>query len=148
MKIASTTKTMKIKMRMAGIIVFVFTIMFLITAAASAQTPIKHRLIVITDIGNEPDDFMSMVRLMLYSNQIDIEGLIASTSIHQSKKVSPELIKKVINAYGKVQPNLLKHEPGYPDSAKIIELIKERPSGLWNGRSRQGQRFGRIGLDY
>lgn len=77
------------------------------------KSPARHRLIVITDIGNEPDDFMSMVRLMLYSNQIDIEGLIASTSIHQSKKVSPELIQKVINAYGKVQPNLVKHEPGF-----------------------------------
>jgi len=69
---------MKIKMRKTRLIVFVFTIMFLITAAASAQTSTKHRLIVITGIGNEPDDFMSMVRLMLYSNQIDIEGLIAS----------------------------------------------------------------------
>ena len=56
------------------------------TASGQGQTTNKHRLVVITDIGNEPDDFMSMVRLMLYSNQIDIEGLIASTSIHQSKK--------------------------------------------------------------
>jgi len=35
-----------------------------------------------TDIGNEPDDSQTMVRLMLYSNVIDIEGLVASTSIH------------------------------------------------------------------
>jgi hypothetical protein len=116
---------MKIKMRKTRLMVFVFTIMFLITAAASAQTTSKHRLIVITDIGNEPDDFMSMVRLMLYSNQIDIEGLIASTSIHQQKKVSPDLIEKVINAYSKVQPNLLKHEPGYPTAQKLLSLVKK-----------------------
>ena len=67
---------MSIKTKKAGLVIFVFTILFLITADVSAQTPTKHRLVVITDIGNEPDDFMSMVRLMLYSNQIDIEGLM------------------------------------------------------------------------
>lgn len=92
---------------------------------ASGQTNAKHRLIVITDIGNEPDDFMSMVRLMLYTNQIDIVGLIASTSIHQSKKVSPELIEKVIRSYEKVEPNLLKHEPGFPTAQKLLSLVKK-----------------------
>ncbi|MBD0293873.1 MAG: DUF1593 domain-containing protein, partial [Flavisolibacter sp.] len=104
---------------------FMISIMLFATASVSAQSPAKHRLIVITDIGNEPDDFMSMVRLMLYSNQIDIEGLIASTSIHQSKKVSPELIEKVIRGYEKVQPNLLKHEPGFPTAQKLLSLVKK-----------------------
>ncbi|MBV8827773.1 MAG: DUF1593 domain-containing protein, partial [Acidobacteriaceae bacterium] len=38
------------------------------------------RLIVISDIGNEPDDQMSLTRLLLYSNELDIEALIAATS--------------------------------------------------------------------
>ncbi len=42
----------------------------------------KHRLIVLTDIENEPDDGESIVRLLLYSNVIDIEGIIATTSVH------------------------------------------------------------------
>jgi len=105
---------------------FAVCIMMLLWRIPSTAQPVaKHRLIVITDIGNEPDDFMSMVRLMLYTNQIDIEGLIASTSIHQSKKVSPELIQKVIDAYGKVQPNLLKHEPGFPTPQKLSSLLKK-----------------------
>ena len=43
---------------------------------------ITKRLIVLTDIerGFEQDDIQSMVRLMLYANEIDIEGLIATTS--------------------------------------------------------------------
>ena len=90
---------MKTNFKQAGLILAVFIMMLLLRIAATAQSVAKHRLIVITDIGNEPDDFMSMVRLMLYTNQIDIEGLIASTSIHQSKKVSPDLIQRVINAY-------------------------------------------------
>src|SRR6478735_6555096 len=105
--------------------IFICGFMLLAVAEATAQSPAKHRLIVVTDIGNEPDDFMSMVRLMLYSNQIDIEGLVASTSIHQSKKVSPDLIEKVIRAYAKVQPNLLKHEPGFPAAQKLLSLVKK-----------------------
>ena len=133
-------------MRKARLIVFVFTIMFLITAAASAQTSTKHRLVVITDIGNEPDDFMSMVRLMLYSNEIDIEGLIASTSIHQSKKVSPQLIEKVINAYGKVQPNLLKHDPQFPAAQKLLSLLKKGlpvygMEGVGEGKDSEGSEW-------
>ena len=41
---------------------------------------VKPRLIVLTDIGNEPDDEESLVRLLVYSDQFDIEGLIAVIS--------------------------------------------------------------------
>src|SRR6476619_6366621 len=116
---------MQIKFKATLISSCLLILMLMAANSLHAQATNKHRLIVITDIGNEPDDFMSMVRLMLYSNQIDIEGLIASTSIHQSKKVSPDLIEKVINAYGKVQPNLLKHEPGYPTAQKLLSLLKK-----------------------
>ena len=33
----------------------------------------KHRVIILTDIGSDPDDMESMVRLLLYSNEIDIK---------------------------------------------------------------------------
>jgi cellulose-binding protein len=59
------------------------------------------RAIVISDIGNEPDDQMSLVRLLLYSNEIGIEGLIASTSSWQKTAVHPETMRALIEAYGK-----------------------------------------------
>src|SRR5271168_3442697 len=43
----------------------------------------KPRVVVISDIGNEPDDQMSFVRLLLYSNEFDIEALVAATSTWQ-----------------------------------------------------------------
>ena len=43
----------------------------------------KKRVIVLTDIENEPDDAMSLVRFLTYSNQWDVEGLIVTTSVHQ-----------------------------------------------------------------
>ncbi|MGE5327582.1 MAG: nucleoside hydrolase-like domain-containing protein [Deltaproteobacteria bacterium] len=84
----------------------------------------KHRLIVLTDIGADPDDTESMCRLLLYSNVIDIEGIVATTSTWKRTFVSPELIRAVIRAYGKVQSNLLKHEPGFPTAEALQALIK------------------------
>jgi hypothetical protein len=84
----------------------------------------KNRAIILTDIGADPDDSESMVRLLLYSNVIDIEGIIATTSCWQKKIIHPEYIKSIVTAYGKVQPNLIKHEPGFPDAESILKKIK------------------------
>jgi len=45
-----------------------------------------------------------MIRFLLYCNQWDVEGLIATTSIHQQTRVAPESILRVLDAYKKVQP--------------------------------------------
>jgi hypothetical protein len=77
------------------------------------------RVIVISDIGNEPDDQMSLVRLLLYSNQLDIEALIASTSTWQKTVVHPETMRALIRAYGQVRPNLLLHAQGWPTAEDL-----------------------------
>lgn len=85
----------------------------------------KPRVIVLTDIENEPDDAMSLVRFLTYSNQWDVEGLVATTSVHQKKELAAWRIKEIVEAYGKVQPNLLKHEQGYPTARYLESVIKE-----------------------
>ncbi len=77
------------------------------------------RAIILSDIGNEPDDQMSLVRLLLYSNQIDLEALIASTSTWQKTATHPETMHALIQAYGRVQPNLLLHAAGWPTAAQL-----------------------------
>ena len=49
----------------------------------------KQRVVVMTDIANEPDDQMSMVRFLVYSNHFDVEGLIATTSTWMKNKARP-----------------------------------------------------------
>ena len=89
----------------------------------------KTRVIVLTDIENEPDDAMSMVRFLTYSNQWDVEGLVATTSVHQRDKVAPWRIREIVEAYGKVRDNLVKHEPGYPTAASLLSVLREgRPA--------------------
>lgn len=85
----------------------------------------KPRIIVLTDIENEPDDAMSLVRFLTYSNQWDVEAIIATTSVHQRKETAAWRLREIVEAYGKVQPNLLKHEPGYPTADYLLSIIKE-----------------------
>lgn len=104
------------------IFVFIFS---LTISSLFGQKYQKNRVIILTDIEADPDDTQSLVRLLLYSNQIDIEGLIATTSCWHKSVVNPESIEKVIEAYGKVQPNLLKHEVGFPDAKALSVLVKK-----------------------
>ena len=83
----------------------------------------KSRVLVLTDIGNEPDDQMSFVRLLLYSDELDLEGLMATTSTWQKDKVHPETLHRLIAAYGEVRPNLLLHAGGWPDAEKLDALV-------------------------
>ena len=54
------------------------------------------RVVILSDIGNEPDDQMSLVRLLLYSNELDIEALIATTSTWQKTAVHPETMHALV----------------------------------------------------
>ena len=92
---------------------------------ADIPQPSRQRLVVLSDIGADPDDTESLVRLMLYSNEIDIEGLIATTSVWKQTSVSPELIRAVVDQYAKVQPNLLKHDSRYPAADAIRALVTQ-----------------------
>jgi hypothetical protein len=83
----------------------------------------KPRIIVLSDIANEPDDQMSMVRFLVYSNQFDVEGLVATTSTWMRNRVRPDVIHSVIDAYAEVRPNLLKHQPGFPEAAALKALV-------------------------
>lgn len=83
----------------------------------------NQRLLVLTDIDNEPDDQMSLVRLLVYSNEIDIESLIATTSTWKRNKVNEKTITQLINAYGSVRPNLLKHAPAWPTAQSLVNRV-------------------------
>jgi hypothetical protein len=83
----------------------------------------KPRVVVLTDIANEPDDQMSFVRLLVSSNQFDIEGLVATTSRHLRTAPRPDVLRSVLEAYGKVQPNLAKHEAGFPTAEALSKLV-------------------------
>ena len=83
----------------------------------------KPRVVVISDIGNEPDDQMSFVRLLLYSNELDLEAMIATTSTWQKKATHPETMRQLIEAYAQVRPNLLLNAKGWPEAADLMSHV-------------------------
>ena len=85
----------------------------------------RTRVLVLTDMGADPDDEQSLVRLLLYANQIDIAGIVATTSCWHQNSIRPDFIHKIVDAYGQVQPNLLKHEPGFPTADAVRAIVKE-----------------------
>lgn len=113
--------------------------------AAAAESG-KPRVIVLTDIGNEPDDSESMVRFLLYANELDVEGLLAVTSTWQRTVVHPEMIEERVRAYGRVLENLKVHASGYPEASTLLPLIKAgRPeygmSGVGAGKDTDASRW-------
>jgi hypothetical protein len=82
----------------------------------------KSRVFILTDISNEPDDEESMVRFLVYANQYDIEGLVATTSTWLRTGTREDLIRRQIAAYTQVRNNLLIHEQGFPSSEQLLEV--------------------------
>ncbi|MEQ8554826.1 MAG: DUF1593 domain-containing protein [Cyclobacteriaceae bacterium] len=102
----------------------IFGMIFLFLIAVTSLAQEKNRLVVLTDIGGDPDDQMSMVRLMTYANHVDIEGLIA-TPHGGNNAVEPFYIERIVEAYGEVRDNLEKHEPGFPTAEYLKTCISK-----------------------
>ncbi len=85
----------------------------------------KARVVVLTDIENEPDDAQSLVRFLVYGNHYDTEALIATTSTHLRDTTAEWRIREIVEAYGKVRDNLLLHEPGFPTEDHFHSITKK-----------------------
>ena len=100
-----------------------------------AQTPLKPRLVVCTDIAPadvEPDDMESMVHLLTYADLFEIEALI--TSVGWNCDPYPlewsQYLYRVIEAYTKDVPNLMKRS----GQKKFLSIKKENTKqkvGYW-----------------
>lgn len=98
-------------------------------AAAAPRNP-RPRVLVLTDISSltagvrEPDDGQSLLRFLLYANEWEIEGLVATSSMGHGLVTRPELIREAVDAYAAVRPNLLLHAPGYPPAERLRDRIR------------------------
>ncbi|XEV04534.1 hypothetical protein FSHL1_009821 [Fusarium sambucinum] len=93
---------------------------------ATARWEHKSRLFVLTDISNEPDDQMSLVRLLTYANEIDIQGIAVTTSTWMPNKIDYESVVGVLDGYKKVVDNLNANVPSdapYPSHKFMLERI-------------------------
>ena len=81
----------------------------------------RLRVIVSTDIGgSDPDDFQSMVHLLVYADVLELEGLVSSPP----GKGRAKHILEVIDAYAEDYPKLKRHA-AYPPPDALRAVTKQ-----------------------
>lgn len=122
--------------------------------SAQAQYFTDTRLIVLADMGNEPDEMQQMVHMIICSNEFLPEGLIAVTGKYlrpESKEeyrriTHPELFMKIIDGYEKVLPNLKLHSNGWKSPEYLRSIVcSGQPDygieGTGKGKSSEGSKI-------
>src|SRR5262245_52776368 len=92
----------------------------LVCAPVSYGDGERLRVIIETDAGGDPDDEQSLVRFLLYTNEWDVEGIIANRSrARDGENLNPErtglgVVRRLVQAYGECYSKLVEHDPRYP----------------------------------
>lgn len=87
--------------------------------ALAGQRP---RVIVSSDIGgSDPDDFQSMVHLLMYADVLDVEGLVSSPP-HAGRA---RHILECLDAYEHDFAKLKRAPARYPEPATLREMVKQ-----------------------
>lgn len=73
---------------------------------------------------SDPDDMQSMVRFLLYANEFDVEGLVASAGTF-AMVADKNNILGVLNEYEKVYGNLKTYDPEYPGAEYLRSVTFE-----------------------
>lgn len=102
----------------------------------------RPRVIISTDVGgSDPDDFQSLVHLLLYADVLDVEGLISSPPQAGRSKH----ILEVIDAYANDYSHLKSHSKDYPTADALRRVTKQgamekAPQQGWS-KSTDGSRW-------
>lgn len=79
---------------------------------------------------SDPDDIQSMVRFLLYTNEFEVEGLIASSGTFANIANKRNLLD-IIDRYGLVEANLRRRDARYPTAERLRGLCWQGRSGTW-----------------
>ena len=88
----------------------------------------KPLLIVTTDIGQDPDDLQSMVRLLHYADQFEFLALIANADNNEpseANRLQDTLLDQCIAAYAEIEDNLRLHSESYPTAEYLQSIVKK-----------------------
>ena len=89
---------------------------------SGALTGHRYRVLVSTDVGGtDPDDFQSMVHLLVYADSLDIEGLVSSPYGPGRK----EHLLEVIDCYENDYTNLKTYSDQYPTPDALRAITKQ-----------------------
>lgn len=107
--------------RLLRLVVALLTLLASGLGLRAAETT-RHRVVVSTDIGGTDfDDLQSLVHLLLYADEFDLEGLISSPYGAGRK----EHIPQVIAHYERDFPNLRTYSDRYPTPDELRAITKQ-----------------------
>lgn len=116
-----------------------------VAQASFLNSSVKLRTVVTTDM--EQDDLTSLIRYLLYSNEIENQGIIYTSSeyhwagdgkgteyFHADREyTTPQTVwrwtgnttiqDRVLAAYAQVYPNLLSQDPSYPTPDELLSVV-------------------------
>ena len=151
---ANTVLNMVKAFRVVSVVSTFLLLLVATMGQAKGEAGLKPRLVVCTDIAPadvEPDDMESMVRLMAYADQYEIEALI--TTVGWNCDPYPVewavYLQRVIEAYRKDVPNLMKRS-AQPSFLPLEEENGAQQLGYWpsadylKGRAVMGSQRGGI----
>jgi hypothetical protein len=101
-------------------------IIWLLSVSLGAAQEPRVRLVIETDAGGDPDDEQSLVRFLVYSNEFDIEGIIANRPVARDRENKNPvrdglgIVRALINAYGQCHANLVVHDQRFPDAQQLL----------------------------
>ncbi|KAJ5679471.1 hypothetical protein N7462_007715 [Penicillium macrosclerotiorum] len=126
--------------------IFIIAISIFIREACATDRSKMFRTVVTTDM--EQDDLASLIRYLLYTNELDTQGIIYSSSryhwagdgngtrffLPNRSYTTPQwtyrwtgtrtIQDKVLKEYAEVYPNLINHDPFYPTPDELLSLVK------------------------
>ena len=98
-------------------------------SSVQAQNAKNFRYIICTDMTHDDDN--SLIRLLHYANETDIEAIIVTDQGPETQKIEdwPNQIwnraQGIIDAYGQVVDNLRLHDPNFPSADYFREITKQ-----------------------
>jgi hypothetical protein len=148
MALAKSSQSQLLTMKYSKLPIFLVAVLGLSgLTGLGASTPERARLIVLADMGNEPDEVQQMFHLLMCSNEVEIEGLIAVTGkylrpdhkLAYRRRLYPELFTQLIDGYALVYPNLKLHAAGWPSPASLHGVVASGQTGYGIAATGEGK---------
>lgn len=95
-----------------------------VIAISLGSGPADHR--------SDPDDVQSMVRFLLYANEFEVEGLVASSGT-LANIARKQNMQDMIALYDRVDENLRKHDHRYPTADALCKVTFQGLDGTYGG---------------
>ena len=110
----------------------ILPVIFLILIIVGDAFSQKPRLLITTDIGQDPDDQQSLVRWLHYANEFKLEGIVVNADSNNSNEppvLKDSIVNTLIDSYEKIEKNLRLHQPDYPFASELRKVVKKGCAG-------------------